>query len=454
MKSVSIIIPVLNEEETLLSNLNSLQILRSNQCEIIVVDGGSTDRSVEIARPLVDKLLVTGRGRSLQMNFGAEKSRGEILVFLHADSRISMDAISQLLEDTRSLNDFWGWFRLTFDNSSSAFLLISAFMRLRSKITKVCTGDQTLFISSRLFKRIGGFPGIPIMEDVAISKILRACIPPIILKNNTLSSTRRWEQQGVCKTVIFMWHLRLLYWFGVSPHKLVRKYYPKHLLTDINKKSHPIKYKYHDASILLFARVPIIDRVKTRLVKVLTKLEILSLYKSMFEHVICLLYKSNLAEIQLWLDADPSKKNKAMPDLPSTFKLCKQINGDLGAKMSFAVRQTLEFNKFEFLIIIGVDCPALSYDYLDRALQCLKDGVELVLGPAEDGGYVLIGMNDNYPEIFEDISWGTSDVLEETIVNAKRIGINHHCLEPLWDVDRPDDLVRLSELEPVFKWIK
>ena len=453
MKFVSIIIPVLDEEATLLANLNSLQILRENQCEIILVDGGSSDRSAEIAKPLVDELFVTAPGRSHQMNFGAENSKGEILIFLHADSRISVDAVSQLIGKTRSLNHFWGWFRLAFDNSSIAFLTISFFMRLRSKVTKVCTGDQTLFISSRLFEHIGGFPNIPIMEDVAISKILRTCAPPIELKNITRSSARRWEQNGVFKTVVFMWYLRLLYWFGVSPDKLVQRYYPKRLTTDISFKIHPLTYKYRNASILLFARAPILGKVKTRLLKVLTDSQILCLYKSMFERVISLLDESNLAEIHLWLDIDSSARSKIIQDLPTSFKLREQVNGDLGEKMSFAIRRTLNFDNSEFAIIIGVDCPALSYDYLDRALQYLHDGVDLVLGPAEDGGYVLIGMNNSYSEIFEGISWGTSDVLEETILKAKKIGVDHICLEPLWDVDRPDDLLRLSELESVFKWV-
>ena len=163
MRNVSIIIPVLDEEKILGSNLDSLQILRKKNCEIIVVDGGSSDRSREIARPRVDKLLMTRSGRAHQMNFGAQYSKGEILIFLHADSQISSRAISEMIEKTNSVNYFWGWFKLAFDNSSPLFLLISFFMMLRSKVTKICTGDQTLFISSRLFKSVGGFPSIPIM---------------------------------------------------------------------------------------------------------------------------------------------------------------------------------------------------------------------------------------------------------------------------------------------------
>ena len=442
----------MNEEETLLSNLNSLQILRSNQCEIIVVDGGSTDRSVEIARPLVDRLLVTGRGRSLQMNFGAEKSRGEVLVFLHADSRISMDAISQLSEDTRSLNDFWGWFRLTFDNSSPVFFLVSFFMMLRAKITKICTGDQTFFISSKLFNSVGGFPSIPIMEDVAMSKTLRVHVAPIQLKIKTLSSARRWEQEGVYRTIVFMWYLRFLYWLGVSPNKLVAKYYPKKKAKGVVEKSQ-VAYKYSNIDILLFARLPVLGKVKTRLRDALPETKILALYEAMFKRVASLLDESNLAQVQLWLDTDSASANEFVLNLSENFKMNEQVGRDLGEKMNFAINESLASKNSKCALLIGSDCPAITYDYLNKALRLLSGGTELVLGPAEDGGYVLIGVNKSYPELFQGIKWGGDEVLEKTIQKAKKIGVDYVCLEPLWDVDRPDDLGRLSELEPNLDWV-
>ena len=303
MKHVSIIIPVLNEEKILETSLNSLQILRKNNCEIIVVDGGSSDRSPEIAIPRVDKFLVTRPGRSHQMNFGAEHSRGKILVFLHADSQISSQAISQMIEKTDSLNYFWGWFRLTFDNSSPVFFLVSFFMMLRAKITKICTGDQTFFISSKLFNSVGGFPSIPIMEDVAMSKTLRVNVAPIQLRIKTLSSARRWEQEGVYRTIVFMWYLRLLYWLGVSPNKLVAKYYPKKIEKGAVEKS-KVAYKYSNIDILLFARLPVLGKVKTRLRDALPETKILALYEAMFKRIASLLDESKLAQVQLWLDND------------------------------------------------------------------------------------------------------------------------------------------------------
>ena len=273
------------------------------------------------------------------MNFGAEHSKGKILVFLHADSQISSQAISQLVKKTDSLNYFWGWFRLTFDSSSPTFALVSFFMMLRSKITKICTGDQTLFISSGLFNSIGGFPSIPIMEDVAISKILRVQAVPIELKIKTLSSTRRWKQEGIYRTIVFMWYLRLLYWLGVSPNKLVAKYYPKKIEEGYIERSQ-VAYKYSNIDILLFARLPVLGKVKTRLRDALSETEILALYEAMFKRVASLLDESKLAQVQLWLDTDSAKENEFVLDLPGSFKINEQI-GRFGEKMNFAINNLL-----------------------------------------------------------------------------------------------------------------
>ena len=407
--------------------LKLAQILRKNNCEIIVVDGGSSDRSPEIAIPRVDKFLVSRPGRAHQMNFGAEHSRGKILVFLHADSQISSQAISQMVEKTDNLNYFWGWFRLTFDNSSPVLLLVSFFMMLRAKITKICTGDQTFFISSKLFNSVGGFPSIPIMEDVAMSKTLRVHIAPIQLKIKTLSSARRWEQEGVYRTIVSMWYLRFLYWLGISPNKLVAKYYPKKKAKGVVEKSQ-VAYKYSNIDILLFARLPVLGKVKTRLRDALPETKILALYEAMFKRVASLLDESNLAQVQLWLDTDSASANEFVLNLSENFKMNEQVGRDLGEKMNFAINESL-------------------------ASKNSKCGTELVLGPAEDGGYVLIGVNKSYPELFQGIKWGGDEVLEKTIQKAKKIGVDYVCLESLWDVDRPDDLGRLSELEPNLDWV-
>ena len=122
--------------------------------------------------------------------------------------------------------------------------------------------------------------------------------------------------------------------------------------------------------------------------------------------------------------------------------------------MDFAINKSLDSKDSKSALLIGSDCPALTLDYLDNALRLLNDGAQLVLGPAEDGGYVLIGVDKSYPELFQGIQWGTDKVFEETKRRAKSIGVDYICLEPLWDVDRPDDIRRLSDLEPSLGWEK
>ena len=205
--------------------------------------------------------------------------------------------------------------------------------------------------------------------------------------------------------------------------------------------------------ILLFARLPVLGKVKTRLRDALSETEILALYEAMFKRVAGLLDESGLAQVQLWLDTDPAKESEFVLDLPGSFKINEQIEGDLGEKMNFAINKSLVSKDSKCALLLGSDCPAMTYDYLNNALRLLSDGTKLVLGPALDGGYVLIGVNKSYPELFQDINWGANEVLEKTIQKAKNIGIDYVCLEPLWDVDRPDDLRRLSELEPSLKWV-
>ena len=215
-----------------------------------------------------------------------------------------------------------------------------------------------------------------------------------------------------------------------------------------------VTYKYSNINILLFARLPALGKVKTRLKSALSSIEILALYEAMLKRIVSLLNESNLAEVQLWLDTDSTKENNFVLDVPWNFKMNEQVGEDLGDKMNFAINESLVSKDAKCALLLGSDCPALTLGYIDNALRLLDDGAQLVLGPAEDGGYVLIGVNKSYPELFKGIQWGTDKVLDETIQRAKSIGVDYVCLEPLWDVDRPEDIRRLSKLEPTLDWTK
>lgn len=221
--AVSIVIPVLNEAGCLDQSLKRLfaSPLVEEGCEVIVCDGGSHDGSLEIARRHDCRVLAATPGRAEQMNRGAEIAQGQLLLFLHADSELPAD-LRQLPKDAD-----WGFFRLQLDHPARVFRLIESAINLRSRITRVAGGDQGLFFRRDFFERLGAFPTIPLMEDVAICKSARCLAPPLVIQSPVKTSSRRWQQRGVVKTILLMWSLRLAYWLGVDPIRLHRIYYPQ-----------------------------------------------------------------------------------------------------------------------------------------------------------------------------------------------------------------------------------
>jgi rSAM/selenodomain-associated transferase 2 len=222
--SLSIVIPVLNEGRTLSRSLEELQVWRSPQvCELVLVDGGSDDGSIELARPRVDKLLHAARGRARQMNAGAAQVNADWLLFLHGDTRLQI-SLAELLEKL-PVTPGWGFFRVRLSGAGFGFRIIERAMNLRSGLTAVSTGDQGLLIHRELFQKTGGFAEIPLMEDVEYCKRLRKLARPLRLAPAVITSSRRWEEQGILRTMVRMWYLRFAYWLGVAPERLARHYY-------------------------------------------------------------------------------------------------------------------------------------------------------------------------------------------------------------------------------------
>lgn len=224
---LSIIIPVLNEARSLQAHLPLLQSARAAGHELILVDGGSTDDGPALAAPLVDKLVRSPAGRAAQMNAGAAQASGDVLLFLHVDTRLPEGAIALLQQAFVQPAVQWGRFDVQLSGTHPAFRLIETMINLRSRVSGVATGDQALFLRTGLFHAIGGFPAIPLMEDVAITKTLRRLSRPLCLRERVTTSSRRWEQHGIVRTVLLMWWLRLLYVCGVSPARLRDMYSKK-----------------------------------------------------------------------------------------------------------------------------------------------------------------------------------------------------------------------------------
>ncbi len=220
----SIIMPVLNEEAVLEHHLNNLvRQISLYDCELFIIDGGSTDRTVEIAQ-LFGKVIPSQRGRAVQMNSGARVATGEVLLFLHADTLLPDDAFCAIEHALNAQNVVGGAFRVCFNCDQWPYRLVACTTNLRSRIRKIFTGDQAYFVRSASFHTIGGFPDQPLMEDIEIINRLRKIGKVVLLPQYVTTSARRHEKIGLIRSVLFMWYLRTLYKFGTSPVKLHRMY--------------------------------------------------------------------------------------------------------------------------------------------------------------------------------------------------------------------------------------
>lgn len=218
----SFIIPALNEAEVIAASLAALQTWRDLGHEVIVADGGSLDATRSLARPLADRVKVAPRGRARQMNAGAAAAQGDVLVFLHADTRLPAQALEAMRAGLRG--HLWGRFDVAIAGRPRVLRLVSALMNLRSRLTGIATGDQAIFVTRAAFLAVGGFPDQPLMEDIELSKRLKRLGGPACLRQRAVTSGRRWETRGPWRTILLMWRLRFDYWRGVPAEALAACY--------------------------------------------------------------------------------------------------------------------------------------------------------------------------------------------------------------------------------------
>jgi len=221
---ISIIVPTLNESAQIALALSTLQELRGSGHEVLLVDGGSDDGTVEIALGRVDRVLRGPRGRALQMNAGAREASGEILLFLHADTVVPPGAMAAFLGGFPASGRVWGRFDVSLSGRHFMIRVVEKMMNIRSRLSGIATGDQAIFVRREAFETVGGYPEIPLMEDIALSRALRRLSRPLCIREPVVTSSRRWEEQGILRTVLLMWRLRLAYALGADPHRLARSY--------------------------------------------------------------------------------------------------------------------------------------------------------------------------------------------------------------------------------------
>ena len=221
---LSIIVPMLNEVEQLPELIAHLLPYQRAGCEIIFVDGGSVDGSAMLSEVAGFIALRTARGRANQMNAGASQASGDVLLFLHADTRLPQDATLHIELALANKEPCWGRFDVCITGRSYMLRVVSGLMNWRSRLTGIATGDQAIFVRRIVFERLRGFPDQPLMEDVELSKRLLAFSHPACIAHCVTTSGRRWEARGVWRTILLMWRLRWAYWRGTDAGELARLY--------------------------------------------------------------------------------------------------------------------------------------------------------------------------------------------------------------------------------------
>lgn len=221
---LSIIVPVLNEAQSLPLLFEHLLPLARHGCEIILVDGGSVDGTPALIACAGFKLIHAVRGRASQMNAGASHASGNALLFLHADTRLPDGACGLISRALTHRTKCWGRFDVRISGRSLLLRMVACLINLRSRVTGIATGDQALFVTRAAFDQVGGFPDQPLMEDVELCSRLRRLSRPVCIARRAVTSGRRWEQHGVWSTIWLMWRLRWDYWRGVPAQQLARRY--------------------------------------------------------------------------------------------------------------------------------------------------------------------------------------------------------------------------------------
>jgi len=442
--TLSIVMPTLNEGAHIAARLQELQGLRARGVEIIVCDGGSTDETVRYARPLCDALAHAPRGRASQMNAGARIARGDILLFLHADTRLPAGAAQHLDTDLRVSGRAWGRFDVTIEGRSRLLPIVSFCMNLRSALTGMATGDQAIFMTRAAFEAIEGFPDIALMEDIAASRLLKRLGPPLRLRDKARTSGRRWDNKGALRTILLMWSLRLAFFLGADPDALARRY--GYAPRPARRARPQAMDPRADIPVAVFARAPAPGAAKTRLIPLLGEEGAAHLHARLVERALASARAADVGPVTLWRAPEHA-------DHPF-FKRClnmgaaalaTQTGADLGARMLAA------FEARAPLLLMGSDCPSITPQDIAWCAQALRAGADAAFLPAEDGGYGLVGARAPLPELFRDMTWGDASVMERTRARAHAAGLVIAEGRVIWDVDRPADHARLMReglLEP------
>jgi len=431
---LAIVVPVLDEATQVVSRLRALAPMRGRGVRVIVVDGGSLDGTPAQAAPWADQVLQAPRGRAAQMNAGARAavtSGADVLLFLHADPRLP-DGADMLVAGALARGADWGRFDVQIEGRHRLLPMVAALMNLRSRLSGIATGDQAVFVRRRLFESVGGFPDQPLMEDIALSARLRQASPPACLPQRVTTSGRRWDRQGLWRTIVLMWRLRAAYAQGADPHALA------------------LRYGYRPrapAGLAVMAKAPVAGLAKTRLAPLLGPAGAARAQRAFILRSLGTARAAALGPLTLW--CAPDDRHRLFAVLRERWGVMTRVQpeGDLGRRMGLAMQEHFSRCRGMPWIVIGTDCPALTPGDLQSMADALQTH-DAVLLPAEDGGYVALGLARPLPAVFEGLAWSTPGVLAQTRERLRSSGARWTEMTPLWDVDEPADWLRWTRSRP------
>jgi rSAM/selenodomain-associated transferase 2/rSAM/selenodomain-associated transferase 1 len=428
---LGIVIPALNEEEGIPGLLDDLAQL-SIPHQVIVSDGGSRDGTKALALETGATVVDAPPGRASQMNAGARGLETPWVLFLHADSRMplpSRQALEVWLQEAGPRE--FGTFAFAFDAQGPLWRLMEGGQWIREGVLGLAYGDQGLLVHRTLLNEVGGFPDLPLMEDVEMLRRLRKGGRWKKIRAPLLTHPRRFQEDGA----LFAWLRNVLlvslYQVGVPPAGLSR-FYPARKAPSL-------------PTLVIMAKAPRPGRVKTRLAKALGAQEAARVYSLLARRVVDQLRSGPYRTV---LSFDPPGEREAVEGWlgGEDLTLLPQAPGELGARLEAAAREALEVSPT--VVLVGTDAPGVTEGLVREALGALKEN-DLVLGPATDGGYYLIGMSTLHRELFQGIPWSTQEVLGTTLDRANALGLRTTLLPPLQDVDTLEDWERVkTTLDP------
>lgn len=420
---LAVIIPALNEAEHLPRLLHDLTRLTVPH-RVIVVDGGSNDGTRSVAATGGAEIVSSPPGRARQLNVGARVAAGVgTLLFLHADCRLPAGTAEAISAEVEQEVTAPAVFRFRLEGDEWFWRFIEVGQRIREATTGLAYGDQGLLISGEDFLAVGGYPEIPLMEDVAMLDRLRRRGRIRRLRAEVLTSPRRYQEEGRWQAWIRNTSLMARYLAGASPERLAASYATR-------RPAVPVK-----RSLLVFAKAPLPGKVKTRLARTMGDEKAAELYGRMGKAIVGAVRGGDFETSVVYSPVEALPAMRAW--LGDSLKLMPQADGDLGQRMNTAITEALETSRV--VCLIGTDSPDMNAARVSEAFEALGE-TDVVLGPTKDGGYYLIALSEPHPELFEGIAWSTDRVLAETLAQARSAGLAVRVLETLADVDEFADV--------------